>query len=126
MTHRQSPRAKRIMRVAARHGERIQNSNSNFLLPICVVEPRCISISKDRLIFLLRKYLPYNREFPIEIRDSITTVMTCFCTTTLTTTLLFAATTGETLVSMSGRNVMGTHPYAHPQHIKFVKHLRSL
>ena len=27
------------------------------------------------------------------------------------------------LVGMGGRNVVGTHPYAHPQHIKDVKYL---
>ena len=27
------------------------------------------------------------------------------------------------LVGMGGHNMMGTHPYAHPQHIKVVKHL---
>ena len=29
----------------------------------------------------------------------------------------------NSLVGMSGRNVVGTHPYAHLQHIKVVKHL---
>jgi hypothetical protein len=29
----------------------------------------------------------------------------------------------KSLVGMSGCNVVGTHPYAHPQHIKVVKHL---
>ena len=27
------------------------------------------------------------------------------------------------LIGKSGRNVVKTHPYAHPQHIKVVKHL---
>jgi hypothetical protein len=27
------------------------------------------------------------------------------------------------LVGMSGRNMVGTHPYAHSQHVKVVKHL---
>ena len=27
------------------------------------------------------------------------------------------------LVNMGGHNMMGTHPYAHPQHIKVVKHI---
>ncbi len=29
----------------------------------------------------------------------------------------------EDEIGMSGRNVVGTHPYAHPQHIKVFKHL---
>jgi hypothetical protein len=29
----------------------------------------------------------------------------------------------NSLVGMSGRNVVRTHPYAHPQHMKVVKHL---
>ena len=29
----------------------------------------------------------------------------------------------KSLVGMSNHNVVGTHPYAHPQHIKVVKHL---
>jgi len=27
------------------------------------------------------------------------------------------------LVGMGGHNVVGRHPYAHPQHIKVLKHL---
>jgi hypothetical protein len=29
----------------------------------------------------------------------------------------------NSLVGISGRNMVGTHPHAHPQHIKVVKHL---
>jgi len=32
----------------------------------------------------------------------------------------------KSLVDMSGHNVVWTHPYAHPQHVKVVKHLLSI
>ncbi len=34
----------------------------------------------------------------------------------------FVLQKSESLVGMSSRNMVGTHPHAHPQHIKVVKH----